>query len=112
MEETEVLTLLCKGDHIVEAMFTTWQGGGAHWELAQESATIPLGGNIDRIVFELPHGCFDLPTYGFLGSTLSIRPSGADDAHFDRPSMCERPHGFDLSESNVESSAESVARDA
>jgi hypothetical protein len=112
MDETDVPTFLCKGEKIVEVMYSRWgEISTGEWRLLESTPNVVLGEAIDRVVFELPTGCFDLAAYGVAGSNIGFRNTtyGEEGSH---PGRCERPHGYEeaMRESSRESSA--VVNDA
>jgi hypothetical protein len=76
-------TLFCKGDKIVEVALTEWkQTGPMTWTPFKSEVTVGLLEPIDRIIFETPVGCFQLPTNcqagssGGTGDTLTLYMGG------------------------------------
>jgi hypothetical protein len=94
MDEVEVPTFLCKEEKIVEVMFTRWgEVSMGEWRLMDPSPQVYLNEDVNRVVFELPTGCFDIRTLGFAGGMVSLQP---DLSGFgDHPRHCERPHGYE-----------------
>ena len=105
MDEVEVPTFLCHEEKIVEVMYTRWgEVAVGEWRLMDQSATVMLSEDVDRVVFELPTGCFDISTIGSAGGSVSIRPTPDTGARNEQhPSPCQRPHGYEeaLRESSV-----------
>jgi hypothetical protein len=97
MDEVEVPTFLCKEEKIVEVMYTRWgEVALGEWRLLDQSATVALTEDVDRVVFELPTGCFDIRSMGFAGGSVSIRPTPDTGARNEQhPSPCQRPHGYE-----------------
>jgi hypothetical protein len=114
MDETDVPTFLCKGEKIVEVMYSRWgEVAPGEWRLMDRTPQVFLMDEVDRVVFELPTGCFDLSVYTSAGGSVGFEPFVPDGSREElHPGRCERPHGYEqaMGESSGESSA--VVNDA
>lgn len=88
-------TLVMKGSSVIEVGFTKWQSeDGIAWSMG-ESPSIHVEGEGDRLVFELPVGCFEMPIYVWDG-TVSFTPAPGTTPI----SRCRRPLAEMVHESN------------
>jgi len=102
MEIVEVPTFLCKGEHIVEVMFTEFYDTGipGRWGLVHQTEELKLPEDIDRVVFEFPDMCADMPVkLGSAGTGFVLAASAPGRGY--TPQRCERLHGYDLEEGVV-----------
>ena len=94
MDEIDVPTFLCKGEKIVEVMYSRWgEVYPSEWRLLDQSRFVVLDEAIDRVVFELPTGCYN---FNLVGGTkdISFRPTPDGELGMEL-SRCVRPHGYE-----------------
>jgi len=92
----EVPTFLVSKDRIVEVMFTTWtETAPGAWRVTAPSQDVTLPEDIDRIVFELPIGCYETRLFAPVGSHIDFQPGGGDSGF--RTTACHRPAHFEES---------------
>jgi hypothetical protein len=62
--------------------------------LLDQSPFVVLDEAIDRVVFELPTGCFNISISAFSGQEIRFMPT-PDGTKGMEPSRCVRPHGYE-----------------
>lgn len=92
--EEQIPTFLCDGESITEVLFTGWtETAPDAWTLTTGIDKLDINGNVTRIVYELPIGCFEQPIDLRAGDTITFRAGGGGkDEHVTR---CRMPHGFE-----------------
>jgi hypothetical protein len=105
MDEVEVPTFLCRGENIVEVMYSRWgEVSVGEWRLLDRTPQVVISEQIDRVVFELPTGCFDVAVYGPPGADIGFRPFDPTSSNEEiRPARCERPHGYEEAQATGQS---------
>lgn len=103
MENREMCpTIFAKGDKIVEVALTEWrQTGSQRWGPVDAEVTVGLLEPIDRIIFETPVGCFQIPTNcqagssGGTGDTMTLYLGPNSELRQSVPfEMCRSKPGF------------------
>lgn len=69
-------TIIAYNDTIVEVTFTEWkERHKGNWFLSDGPQNLPIDGDANRVIFELPDGCFEKEIYIAGGGTITFRPS-------------------------------------
>ena len=96
----QVPTFLVAGDdHIVDVLFTTWdETSPGEWNLAEDTGRMDVSEDADRIVFETPVGCYEMPFRLSAGGTVRFETGPKDHPMYE----CKRPPHFKEEGGNAE----------
>jgi hypothetical protein len=70
------------GTKIVDVFYTEWaETAPEEWSLVAKTDRIPISGNIDRVVYELPTGCYESDLrLGASVNTVTFQPASSAEA--------------------------------